>query len=190
MSEGPREKEKKCSKCLTEYDATPENFCPDKKAKDGLSSWCRGCTRVACRRHRAANIGKCRMATRSWQAKSAKKIQAYGLRYRAVNCERLREKDKNYYSTLHGYIRNLFRNMNQRCGTNKAYIDRGIRNKFASPEYLIDYVINVLQIDPRGLDCHRIDPDGDYEPGNIEFLTEAQHYQVHRELKLKELTYV
>ena len=43
-------------------------------------------------------------------------------------------------------------------------------------------MINILQIDPRGLKVHRIDNNRHYEPGNIEFLTQKEHNLRHRAL--------
>ncbi len=86
-----------------------------------------------------------------------------------------------YAHTVKGYLRGLHRHMTERCVKQNSYVN--IENRFTSDEFL-DYVMNILQIDPRGLDCHRIDNEGHYEPGNIEFITEEEHVARHREIRL------
>ncbi len=92
--------------------------------------------------------------------------------------------NEEYYATISGYLRVIYASMKNRC-TNPEnvgyarYGQRGIELKFTSPEEFISYVINVLQVDPRGLDCDRIDSDGHYELGNIQFLTRADHAKKH-----------
>lgn len=72
--------------------------------------------------------------------------------------------------------------MKQRCTSPayknyKNYGGRGIKVCFKSANEFVDYVINILQVDPRGLQVDRIDNNGNYEPGNIRFVThlENQH---------------
>lgn len=66
---------------------------------------------------------------------------------------------------------------------NRSYTKKMIFNLFVSPEELIEYVMDKLKVDPRGLHCHRIDNSGHYEKGNIEFLTRVEHDKVHVELR-------
>ena len=66
--------------------------------------------------------------------------------------------------------------MKERCSNPKRkayerYGGRGIKCLFNSPDEFINYVINELQIDPRGLQIDRINNNGHYEPGNIRFVT-------------------
>jgi len=70
--------------------------------------------------------------------------------------------------------------MKQRCTNKNAhnynrYGGRGIKQKFDSSEKFIEYVLNILQIDPRGLQIDRIDNDRHYEPGNIRFVTAKEN---------------
>ena len=82
--------------------------------------------------------------------------------------------------TAEEYLKHLYDNLNDRCRYNQSYAGRGIANRFLSKDHFIDYVMNVLCVDPRGLDCHRTNNDWDYEPDNIEFLKPEDHAMVHR----------
>ncbi len=66
----------------------------------------------------------------------------------------------------------------------KCYATKGTKNLFESSDAFINYVVDVMQIDPRGLEIHRIDNGGHYEPGNIEFLTKLEHVNVHVEMRV------
>ncbi len=91
---------------------------------------------------------------------------------------------REYEASIEGSLGRIFNGMNQRCNNTKNpnykyYGLRGTQNKFQSLDKFRDYVINELKVDPRGKHIHRIDNDGDYEPGNIEFLTPAEHNKIH-----------
>ena len=79
------------------------------------------------------------------------------------------------YNTIEKHLRRIFSAMKQRCYKKNnlqyhRYGGRGIKICFERDEF-VDYVINELQIDPRELDCDRIDNNGNYERGNIRFVT-------------------
>lgn len=136
---------KTCTKCKKEQPATLKHFALSKYSNDGFYSWCRGCYREA-------------------QRKWSKQHPNYNKEYY-----------QRYYKTIKGYLRCIFNAINRRCNNVKAkdyarYGGRGIKNKFTSDEF-IDYVSNILQIDPRGLQIDRIDNNGHYEKGNIRFVT-------------------
>lgn len=141
-----------CSECGVEYDAALDNFSPDKRASDGLQTRCKVCKRVIQAEYHATDKGEVYAKT-------------YG---------------KKYYATINGYLHCIFASMTGRCSRQKTYLAKGIKNKFISAEHLIGYVVEVLKVDPRGLVCHRIDNDGHYEEGNIQFLTDAEHREVHK----------
>lgn len=156
---------KRCVKCRTVYLANIQNFAPRKDAKDGLRSECRVCRRI-------------------WSRASCKKY------YRT---RKGREYHKGYYKryrgTKEGYLHLLYDNINMRCLSTskdpkcKSYIAKGIKNKFLTSAKFINYVIGTMQIDPRGLEIHRINNDGHYEKGNIEFLIKKEHIKIHVEIR-------
>ena len=81
--------------------------------------------------------------------------------------------------------------MRQRCNNpdQKAYKNyggRGIKVCFGSADEFVDCVINELQIDPRGLQIDRIDNDGNYERGNIRFVTRRENNENKRPQKKAE----
>lgn len=137
---------KHCPKC--KQDKLLSEFSKDRTTKDGLQGWCKSC--------RA-----------DYQRTPAGKA-AQG---RAI---------KKRYSTVRGHLQSIFSGMKQRCTDPenkdyKRYGSRGIKVLFTSSEEFIDYVENVLKVDPRGLTIDRIDNSGNYERGNIRFVTNLEN---------------
>lgn len=84
---------------------------------------------------------------------------------------------KKYRKTVQGMLITRFHKMEDRCNNPKNpsfknYGGRGIQNKFKSSIEFVEYVTNTLQIDPRGLTVDRINNNGNYEPGNIRFVSQ------------------
>ena len=89
--------------------------------------------------------------------------------------------ERKYRSTIRGHLLQVFKNMQKRCIDKRMhnysrYGGRGIKVHFEREEF-VDYVINTLQIDPRGLTVDRIDNDGNYECGNIRFVSNWSNCQ-------------
>ncbi len=114
-----------------------------------------------------------------------------GLKYSCKDCDRLyrqehraesNQRRKVLRQTTKGHLRVVFTNMKRRCTDPKAhnynrYGGRGIRVCFSSSAEFVDYVMNVLQVDPCGLTIDRIDNDGNYGPGNVRFISQAENNQ-------------
>ncbi len=102
---------------------------------------------------------------------SPNKWRRDGLYSRCRICNNIIQKE--YHNTVRGYLRRTYQNIKNRCNnlSNKYYGGRGIKNKFNSPDEFVEYVINELQVDPRNLQIDRINNDGNYEKGNIRFVT-------------------
>ncbi len=131
-----------CSGCKTEKPIS--GFYKNCSTKDGLHNWCKVCLKLYQKSEKGKVISKRSMTK--------------------------------YHGTIHGYLHRLFRRMLYRCYDPnykgyKHYGGRGIKVCFKSADGFIDYVINKLQVDPRGLQIDRIDNDGNYESGNIRFVT-------------------
>ena len=144
---------KRCSKCKIEKGVS--EFYKDPGHKDGLQSHCRGCISV-------------------FKAKQYLESKAG-----------IRQKQAEYYTTLKGYLRHIFKGMKWRCTNPKApnykwYGQRGIRVCFESFNDFYDYVVNGLKVDPRGLQIDRIDNEGNYEKGNIRWVTAKENCQNRR----------
>lgn len=87
---------------------------------------------------------------------------------------------KEYHKTIIGYLHHCFRDMKRRCNNLKClgyknYGGRGIKVKFENVNEFINYVIGELKVDPRNLTIDRINNNGNYEPGNIRFVTQAEN---------------
>lgn len=91
---------------------------------------------------------------------------------------------KKYCHTLKGYLARLYNNINQRCHNTKQksyenYGGRGIQNKFESVNEFINYIVDHLGYNRlekiKGLQIDRINNNGNYEPGNIQFVTQTEN---------------
>jgi len=147
-----------CSKCGKKLPVTTEFFYKNKGGKYGFRSECKKCLN---KQHK---------------------------KYRQQNQEKEIFRHKKYYNTLIGYLQYCFAAINQRCNNSnnrnyKHYGGRGIKCLFKSSNEFIDYIINILKIDPRGLQIDRINNDGNYEPGNIRFVTHRENQQNKRNRK-------
>ena len=156
---GSSPKGKVCSKCHVELPANEESFGPRKVSSDGLTGQCRGCMRDAGRGY------------------DKKRVRPEG--YRGQQ----RELGAAYRKTVTGRLHRLFHVMHDRCAGQAGY--ENIECAFDNVNEFIDYVINIMQVDPRGLDCHRIDNDGNYAPGNIEFKNPHEHQAQHNRERAK-----
>ncbi len=178
---------KRCSKCGGLFKMTEEFFCRDSRASDSLSSWCLGCKKEYRDEHKGESRQyyidhKEELKTRGKKYADIHKVEksAYDKKYNATHKAEKSAYDKEYHASVGGHLRRIYGGQKWRCSNKKSYIEKGIKNKFESSEQFIGYVVEVLKVDPRGLDCHRIDNDRHYEPGNIEFLTSTEHRAIHK----------
>ena len=190
-------KTKYCPGC--EQTLSVDEFSKDQRSKAGLQVYCKGCCinyykqnrdklTQRSRDYHKTNRGRISQQHKEYQRKNSDKIRQQKKEYYEQNRDEILRRNKNYTDTVDGHLRVAFSNIKRRCTSFKGkdyknYGGRGIQNKFTSSEGLINYVINVLQIDPRGLEIHRIDNDGNYEVGNIVFLTPERHGTIHAELR-------
>ena len=128
------------------------------------------------RKRRRENPERTREQARRYSLKHADRLKEYSRRWRAENLDYAKKACREYKSTLIGQLRNCFSKIKQRCENPNAtdyerYGGRGIRCNFKSSDEFVDYVVNTLKVDPRGLQIDRINNDGHYELGNIRFVT-------------------
>jgi len=141
-------KSETCTKCKIKLPATAQFFHRDKSTKSGLRSQCKRCC-----------------------VKYQKEYQCT-IRGKVVHNQAARK----YQTTINGHLRQIYKDIKRRCNNlhckdYKNYGGRGVQNKFKSPDEFVNYIINELKVDPRGLQIDRIDNDGDYKRGNIRFVT-------------------
>ncbi len=146
-----------CAGCKQEFPATIEYFGKESATKDGLRRWCKACIVIRNKKYRQSE---------------------QGIRY-------YKDYHKNYRATINGLLRQTFHNMVARCTDPnqqgyKWYGGAGIKCLFTSSQEFVDYVVNVLRIDPRGFEIDRIDSKGHYEKGNIRFVTHIENLQNRR----------
>ena len=98
--------------------------------------------------------------------------------------------------TLWGHLRRVFINVKDRCNNpnNKwyrRYGGRGIKNKFRNFDDFFAYITKELRItafeEIKGLQIDRRNNDGNYEPGNIRFITAKANSNNKRNSKRKEM---
>lgn len=145
---------KTCSKCKLAEPLTTKHFGFDKRHRDGFKSRCRKC---------------CNQDVREYNHRHFNERKKYQQKYQPK-----------YRHTLKGHLQTLFSSVESRCNNSKNqsyknYGGRGIENKFKSRKEFISYIVDELQIDPRGLQIDRINNNGHYEPGNIRFVTAKEN---------------
>ncbi len=180
---------KKCSKCKVEKELS--EFCRNRSCKDGLDTWCRSCKREyrqsdagrkSDAKYKRSPVGKA-AKKKWWQSdvgKASSKKSSAKWNRTDVGRESNRKSSAKSYSIVRGYLRIVFSGMNRRCTdpehkSYKWYGGCGIRVCFKSFDDFFDYVTNDLKIDPRGLTIDRIDNSGNYEKGNIRFVSQAEN---------------
>ncbi len=151
-----------CTECKKECPATTEYFYCRSSVKDKLQHRCKKCASRYSKRYYKTDAGK--SVIKRYQQTEGYKQYRMG-----------------YPTTVRGHLREIFAAMKQRCldpncRAYKWYGGRGIRLYFTSDGF-VNYVINVLHVDPRGLTIDRIDNDGNYEPDNIRFVTHRKNQQ-------------
>lgn len=173
-----------CTECFKNLPATLDFFYKNSTAKDGLSTRCIICVKLCSKMAQQTEKGKAYQSRyhkkynktakgKVVAVRAAKKFMATG-----NSLATRRRWRKTYNATKRGHLGNIFRSMRQRYEkphhTNyKWYGGRGIKVCFRSTNEFINYVLNELQIDPRGLTIDRIDNGGNYERGNIRFVSQA-----------------
>lgn len=98
--------------------------------------------------------------------------------------ETIRRKQRRYAKTIYGCLLKRFSAIKQRCNNPDSqwyhcYGGRGIKCKFRSTKEFVNYVVNELKYDNynkiKKLQIDRIDNNGHYEPGNIQFVTAKEN---------------
>ncbi len=153
--------QKVCTSCQSKLPACTDFFRKQSFRKDGLQVVCKECMRKTDARYRET------LAYKESQSK-------YSATERGKEAGRNRL--KTYRGTINGHLVNIYHHIKERCESPhhskyEYYGGRGIVCRFRTSREFADYVINVLDIDPRGLDCDRIDNNGHYEKGNVQFIT-------------------
>lgn len=168
-------KTKTCTKCEKEYPATTDFFYAAKGFRDNLRSDCKQCNIDRSKRYYQKNYKSCLLRDKKYYQENQERCRKSRRQYYYADHKKSLQHGKKYYSTIRGYLKRIYGGMKRRCNNSgchnySRYGGRGIECKFTSDEF-VDYVINILQVDPHGLQIDRIDNDGHYEPGNIRFVT-------------------
>ena len=154
-----------CTKCDKSFPATADYFYRNKNHVDGLAYMCKICDK----KYRQTSAAK-------ESHRKAKKKYNQTLKGKTLK----QKNDRNYRQTLKGYLQRVYCHLNRRCTNPKdpdysRYGGRGIKNKFGSFDFFYAYVTKGLRItefwEIKGLQIDRRNNDGDYEPGNIRFVT-------------------
>lgn len=153
--------EKRCSKC--KQSKSLSEFYKSNRERDGLQNWCKVCLRD----YKQTEKGKA----------TAKRYNHSG-KSKAIK--------KRYRNSIRGHLNHIFNSMLRRCNNPKNadykyYGGRCIKVLFSSFDEFYDYIVNVLKANPRGLTIDRIDNDGNYERGNIRFVTTTENNQNKRD---------
>lgn len=168
---------KRCSKCkqikpLSKFNKDRLN------KKNGHQSQCKICIKEYMKEYRQTEEYK--IAEKHYQKRYRESEKGRTAQKRSRQTEPFKTAQKHYRQTAPGHLRiiwfgMLYRCNNPKCKKYKYYGGRGIKVKFTSFDDFHDHVVNDLKTDSRGLTIDRIDNDGDYEKGNIRFVSKAEN---------------
>lgn len=175
---------KVCTKCDVEYPITEEYFVLDNRSKNGLGAQCKKCDNARSQNWREKNSEK----QKEYYQKNKEKRNGESKKWRQEHREDALNYQRLYTKTLRGYINYLVSAIRQRCNNPKIhnyknYGGRGVKCLFDSVKLFTWVVVN--NIDPRGLQIHRINNDGNYTLDNIEFLDKSIHAKLHNPKGIK-----
>ena len=181
---------KKCGKCKKKLPVNAQYFYRNKNNKDGFGDWCKKCLSAYMHVYREGHKIEICEKRKKYRIKHRAELIKKAKMYRATHKPQIKEYrrrtknksrgyEKKYKSTLRGYLKAVvWKQINQRCNnpSHKAYRNyggRGIQNKFNSFNDFYSHVVDDLKANPFGLTIDRINNDGNYEQGNIRFVTRA-----------------
>jgi len=159
---------KVCRKCDKLKPVT--NFYGDKTRYDGKCAVCKPC----------ANIRK-----NNWRKANPEKRKAEGARWRAKHPNYQKEwiaRNPDYhstYATRRGPLYHTWKSMKQRCNNPndsdyQCYGGRGIKVCDRWAKSYDDFESDMGEKPSKDHSIDRIDPDGNYEPGNVRWATSKQ----------------
>ena len=201
-------KEKRCTKCKEEKSL--DGFHKNKATKDGLQYICKICDKNKMKKYKSTHKKETKEYYGKYYQNKKEETKEYFRKYRKAHKKQIKENNKKYYkknrdqilnrsSKLHliyqeslvFVLRKRWIAANYRCNNAQStnyekYGAKGIKNLFTFQEYF-DHITLDLGYDSveslRGMDVHRIDNDGNYEIGNIQLLSDANHKEVHVQMR-------
>lgn len=179
-------RQKICSVCGVEK--LLKKFGTRSASKNGKRSECKMCQKKSGEQYYLINKSVMLKKRSIYQKTEKGKVN------HAAACRRFNKTDRGkivaakatvkYTATIRGFLKKRFYCIRQRC-TDQNHISyhryggRGITCEFQNADEFMNYVISILRIDPRSKIVHRKNNDGNYCPGNIEFLTFEEHVAIH-----------
>ncbi len=141
-------------------------------SKDGLCSQCKACRAE----HQRSPAGKAVRKKACAKYYQSNKVGILKKQQSPAGKAASKKSGAKRHATIRGYLQNIFAGMVYRCNNREykwyhRYGGRGIAVCFKSSNEFIDYVVDELEVDPRGLNLTRINYDGNYEAGNIKFIS-------------------
>lgn len=181
-------KKKRCGKC-NRLKPLGE-FSKDKIQKGGLRYRCKDCDKVYYQTHKI----ECRKHQKKYNQRHKVKFAKRDRKYYQKHKPELVARAKKYRQTTKGDLRTRYRHLDRRCNNPedagyKNYGGRGIKNLFKSFNKFFIYVTIDLKMNTyekvKGLQIDRIENDGHYEVGNIQFVTAKANSNNRRKRKKK-----
>jgi hypothetical protein len=110
---------KKCSKCKTEKQATPEFFCRNKGRPDGWHCWCKECLYASQKKHRHKNREKIAANNKEWRENNPEWVRAYHKKYHQKNRKKKAANNKKWRQDNREKIKKYLQNNREERLTQK-----------------------------------------------------------------------